>query len=827
MRSPDSPGFRADRGVAETPGVMLNSTAPFVPPRSERLDPTLNADLRNDRLDPALTVPPLRVPPDVTSVLARVTDAIAAVDGQGRITYVNPAAEKMAGRPAAKLLGGALTDAFPAMPAALFEREALRAASEGVPVELEWPEAGGRRWLAAKIFPDATGLTLWFTDITARRHALESARVDQQRFRLASAIRALTLYEQDCELRYTWLYPEHAEHAHALGRTDLELTPDGSGALLTRWKREVLATGKEQRHEIHVNLRDGARFYDVFIAPRRDESGAIIGVAGAGFDITPRKLVEETLRRQEQTLRESEACLQAILDNSTAVIYLKDLQGRYVLTNRQHEKLFGRALDEITGQSTTAVFPDAIARTLDANDRAVAAAGIALEFEEIVPHADGPHTYLSVKFPLRNAAGGIEGIAGISTDITERKRIEAQQQALHDLVAAVNRAAEVTEIYDAALEAICRCHRASRASILLYDPDGVMRFKAWRGLSPAYRRAVEGHTPWRRDDPDPQPICVEDINAAPLDAKLRAVVAAEGIRALAFVPLTLDRRLLGKFMMYFDAPRQFTADELRAASAIASQVAFAIERQRGADALESLVAERTASLREAIAQMEEFSYSVSHDLRAPVRALQGYATALAEDYGAQLDARGQDYLARIARNSARMDRLIQDILTYSRLGRRDLELQPVPLGPLIAVAMQYYPDLQPSRAVINVEEPMPAVQGHEASLTQIVSNLLSNAVKFVAPDVTPRVRVWTETRGPDVLLWVEDNGIGVKPEHQSRLFGLFERIYPESKFEGTGIGLAIVRRAAERMGGAAGVESDGVHGSRFWVRLPAALSPPP
>jgi signal transduction histidine kinase len=224
--------------------------------------------------------------------------------------------------------------------------------------------------------------------------------------------------------------------------------------------------------------------------------------------------------------------------------------------------------------------------------------------------------------------------------------------------------------------------------------------------------------------------------------------------------------------------------------------------------------------------MEEFSYSVSHDLRAPTRAMCGYAEAILEDHAPQLDAVGRDLLTRIMRNSRRMDRLIQDLLTYSRISRREISLEPVSLDKLVREVVQQYPDLRPEHADIEVEGPLPDVIAHEPSLMQVISNLLTNAVKFVSPKARPRVRVGFELTATQARLWFRDNGIGIKPEVQSRLFRMFERVHPEKHYEGTGIGLAIVRKAVERMNGSVGVESDGVTGSRFWFELPIATVVP-
>jgi signal transduction histidine kinase len=156
------------------------------------------------------------------------------------------------------------------------------------------------------------------------------------------------------------------------------------------------------------------------------------------------------------------------------------------------------------------------------------------------------------------------------------------------------------------------------------------------------------------------------------------------------------------------------------------------------------------------------------------------------------------------------------------LSRREFELQAVSLDKLLRDIIQQYPQIGASEARIIVEPNLGNVMGHEPSLSQAVSNLLTNSVKFIASGRSPRVRVWSERRESLVRLWVEDNGIGIMPAHQKRLFTMFERVHSNDSYEGTGVGLAIVRKAAERMGGEVGVESDGVSGSRFWIELAEA-----
>lgn len=272
--------------------------------------------------------------------------------------------------------------------------------------------------------------------------------------------------------------------------------------------------------------------------------------------------------------------------------------------------------------------------------------------------------------------------------------------------------------------------------------------------------------------------------------------------------------------------------------------------------LERRVELRTNQLQAANQELEAFTYTVAHDLRAPLRGMQGLAEALLEDYRDILDELGQEYAQQIVNSGQQLEELIEDLLAYSRLSRTELSLQVLDLDSAVAEAIAMVKADAKSRAAqISVQSPLPAVIAHRVTLVQVIANLLTNAIKFVE-GASPQVQIWAEElelsqegqRDTDtageletgtvgqwehsqllmaspllpvriIRLWVEDNGIGIAPEHQKRIFRVFERLHGIESYPGTGIGLAIVKKGVDRMGGQVGVESQLGQGSRFWIQL--------
>jgi PAS domain S-box-containing protein len=301
------------------------------------------------------------------------------------------------------------------------------------------------------------------------------------------------------------------------------------------------------------------------------------------------------------------------------------------------------------------------------------------------------------------------------------------------------------------------------------------------------------------------------------DEVLEKLRRGEAIKQFETVRIAKGGRLIDVSLTM--SPIKTAAGEIVGASKIARDLT---PLRLYATDLERKVQERTADLQAANARLEAFAFSVAHDLRAPLRGMHGLAGALLEDYGPRLDDTGRDYAQRIVDEATSMDALINDLLAYGRLSHVELAISAVDLRDVLdKAAYAVRDDIEQAHAQMDIEPSLPVVQGNRSVLIQVFANLLSNAVKFSGDQ--PRVRVWAETRADHVAhVWVEDQGIGIAPEHQERVFGVFERLHGADTYPGTGIGLAIVKKGIERLGGRVGVESQLGHGSRFWIELPRA-----
>jgi len=459
---------------------------------------------------------------------------------------------------------------------------------------------------------------------------------------------------------------------------------------------------------------------------------------------------------------------------------------------------------------------------------------------EVLWRADGtsfPAEYWSA--PLRAEDGALVGAVVSFADATERvgrearmRRLVERLRHLSQIDQAILTASSPVDVARGTVERIP--HLVSgcvRASVLAPVPDS-----RWRALASWTRRDGLADGPADTDPPPDiealergEPVVVEDVAARGVDPSWVAL-AGSGDGACLAMPLIADDALEGALLLCFEEPRALVEDELQVALEVAAQLSVALQSARLRDALveqnrrlEARVAERTRDLRERNAELEAFAYSVSHDLRAPLRAMEGLAQALLEDCGDGLDELGRDYAERVVASAQRMERLIQDLLEYSRVSRVELVRADVDLDAAVDDALaQLEEAVEVAGATVRVERPLGHAIAHRATLVQGLVNLLSNALKFTRPGAAAEVHVDARETDRGVELVVADEGIGIAPEHQERIFRMFERLHPDEAYSGTGVGLTIVHKIADRLGGRVRVDSALGEGSRFTLELPRA-----
>lgn len=402
----------------------------------------------------------------------------------------------------------------------------------------------------------------------------------------------------------------------------------------------------------------------------------------------------------------------------------------------------------------------------------------------------------------------------------ELEREIARLEALYRLTSTVSQATDLDVILQEALRCLHATLGADRSSILLMDDEGVMRFRAWRGLSETYRRAVDGHSPWTADERDPQPILVSDVAEAAAMAPYREAFAAENIESLAFVPLVARERLLGKFMVYFAEPHHYGQRDVELALNIAQHVGLAVDRQEMDQRHAELYEAEQRARREAERAVEDRDHLlavVSHDLRTPLTAIAVAVSLLETSDG----PRG--HLDTIQRATSSMDRLIADLLDFERLraGALQIRRHPHRCGEIltdVVTLMQplaRHKDLS-LRAVSGELDTM--VSCDRDRTTQVLSNLISNAIRF-APDGTA-IELAAKAGEGWVEISVSDRGPGIPPDAIDRVFERHYQAAPNG--HGVGLGLSIARALVEAHGGEIRIESDRDTGTTVSFTLPLA-----
>jgi len=662
---------------------------------------------------------------------------------------------------------------------------------------------GSWRWVEATAknllhHPDVQAIVCNYHDITDRREAEAELR------RSESSFRAIIEYSTDIlavlapggEVRYLSpaVYRVLGYSPEALP-SDFTLYsvihPEDIEAVRASIGSAVAAPGIPLSTRLRVLHSSGEwRHLEATGRALIDEAGKPYGVINAR-DVTERVEAEEALRRSEERSR-------AVLEHSSDIIAVIDSRAFITYANPAAERLFGRAeADFHDVMLLDLIHSEDVATVANAVARGLQHPGVPQAVRVRVQDRNGEWRHLEGVGQLAlNDSGTPYGVLNCR-DVTERVRTEEALRGSQARTAAV---------VETALDAIVSIDH--------------------RGVITEFNAAAERVLGYRREEAIGRPM-VELIVPPSLRRKHLA-----GIRRYL---KTGERRMIGKrielIAMRADGsefPAEVAITQIPSVEppAFTGYVRDITDRKRYTADLEQRVASRTVELQETIQELKDFASTISHDLRAPLRTIRGYGKAVLDDYADELHPAGKRFAERVVESTQQMDGMITGILEYSSLARGDIPLTTVRLAAVVAKTLAILEDeITAQGAVVTVRQPLRNVIGHEQTLVQVLVNLVGNAVKFVPEGVQPQVWILTEARRGYVRLSVDDNGVGVEPRHAERIFAVFERLHSSDRYPGSGMGLAIVRKSLERLGGRTGVEARAGGGSRFWIELPSSTTP--
>jgi PAS domain S-box-containing protein len=547
------------------------------------------------------------------------------------------------------------------------------------------------------------------------------------------------------------------------------------------------------------------RWLRVSASPLRDAaSDEVLGAVVSFSDVTEARRGEQALldSRNISDVRESQesaAKYRGLLEAAPDAMVVVDGAGEIVLLNAQAERQFGYRRDELVGQQVKVIIPEGFAERLIADDlRSTADAllqQIGMGIELFGRREDGTEFPIEIMLSPLESAEGILITAAIR-DISARKAAEeALRVALGNFQDLVD--ADIVGVFFARQDG-----RVFYANDYFLDLLGYTREELehgevdWRAMTPPeWLQLTDGALDELREQGSSKPFEKEYMRR-------------DGSRVPVFLA---DTRLAGP------------------GANIAAFVLDISERKRGEDELLALNAElegrvktRTAALEAANREMEAFSYSVSHDLRAPLRSIDAFSQILLREHAAGLDPEARRVLDIVVRNAQHMGQLIDDLLTLSRVGRKNLDRTPVDMEPLARSVVEELQAAQPGRTVEFDIGPLASAFGDAGLLRQVWVNLFDNAVKFTGPVQLAKVEVRCEPGPRECRFTVRDNGVGFDPRYSDKLFQPFQRLHQTSEFEGTGIGLAIVARIVRRLGGEVWADGAPGEGATFGFSLPAS-----
>jgi len=567
----------------------------------------------------------------------------------------------------------------------------------------------------------------------------------------------------------------------------------------------------------------------------------------AGWVILLRRQVGARTRKLEQAnaeLRESEQRYQTLARISPVGIFRTEPNGATTYVNPTWCTIAGLSADQALGDGwLAAVHPDDKERLSQGWQKSTQ-----LHQESFSDYRfmrpDGTTAWvMGQAVPELDPEGQIIGYVGTITDITERKQAEEeihrhihQLQAINKTALQLQRLQSLQILADEIIKSLEMILDYSYSVVLLIDASGerLLPFAlSSQGQDDEFvagdkkyvesqdLRVGKGVTGWVAQTG--LSVRLGDVRQDARYYKVRENICSE-----LCVPLKAGDQVIGVINIESDQPDAYSEVDESVLETVAAQISIAIQNaqlhekiQQHADELELRVQERTAQLQVANKELESFSYSVSHDLRAPLRAISGFSEIIARRHRSNLNEEGQHYIDNIVQASERMGHLIDDLLTYARLGRKGVRREPVSLASLVSeISRNMQSRLAEIHGTLNVAEDLPTVIGDQTLLSQVFTNLLENAFIYHKPDVPPQVSLTYYNEDQHVVVKVSDNGIGIPLEYQEKIFNMFQRLHSEEEYPGTGIGLATVRKSVELLGGGVWVESKEGEGSTFFVRLP-------
>jgi len=547
----------------------------------------------------------------------------------------------------------------------------------------------------------------------------------------------------------------------------------------------TISRGGVWHGEIKNRAKDGSFYWvDTTIVPFLNEQGKPRQYIAIRADITERKLAEE-----------ASAQLAAIVNSSNDAIIGKDLNSIITSWNIGAERLFGYSASEMIGSPITRLIPSDRQQEENQIIDRVKLGETVEHFDTLRVAKDGHSIDISMTVsPIKDKTGKITGASKVARDITERKRAE---EALH----------ESEKQFRMMANAIPQLAWMAHADGFIFWYN--QRWFDYTGTTP---EQMEGWGWQSVHNPDSLPEVMEGWKKAiaseqPFEMEF-PLRAADGHYGWFLTRVFPFRDAAGRVVRWFgtntDVSQKRKADE---------------EIRELNIRLEQRVAERTADLEAANKELEAFSYSVSHDLRAPLRAVDGFSQAVLEDYGPQLPEEGRHYLQTIREGAQRMGTLIDDLLTFSRLSRTPLKKQAVNTDHLVRHVLEGLNSHQENRQVELRIGDLPVCQGDPALLNQVWINLLSNALKYTRKRQPDVIEIGCQLERDGDVYFVRDNGAGFDMRYAHKLFGVFQRLHRMEEFEGTGVGLAIVQRIIHRHGGRIWADAALDRGATFYFTL--------